>query len=259
MLAFRYDDTFEGLLSAVFDAYTRKEFPELVLEADAVPPLTVSAIHTVMTSRPKADRVFTGLSKRMTRLGKNSVLLAFLSELPGTGTLLFRYLRKVFDSPPGTSPETDFADKDVLAVDQTAQKVYADYNHLLGFARFQKTAEGIYFAALSPKFNVLAMMLPHFKDRFSTHPWIIYDARRGFGFYYDQNSIHDMTLTGEILVEGKLPPRLLAQEEEFFQEMWEQYLAAATIKERINRPLQTRCLPRRYWPHMTESRSLYAK
>jgi probable DNA metabolism protein len=256
MLAFRYDNTFEGLLSAVFDAYTRKEFPEYILGPEETPPLLASSIHAVMTSRPKADRVFAGLGKRLTRIGKNSVLLAFLSEEAGTATLLFRYMRKVFDSPLGKTPETDFADADIFAVDQLARKVYADHHLLLGFARFQKTAEGIYFAALSPKYNVLSLLLPHFKDRFSAHPWIIYDARRGFGFHHENGIISDMILEGDILTDGRLPAHLLAQGEEFFQKMWEKYLASATITERINRPLQARCLPRRFWPHMTEKEML---
>lgn len=259
MLAFRYDRSFEGLLSAIFDAYTRKEFPECILGPEEVPPLTVSSVHTVMTSRSKADRVFAGLGKRLTRTGKNSVLLAFLSEEAEIATLLFRYMRKIFDSPLGKMPETDFADADIFAVDQTARKVYAEQNHLLGFARFQKTAEGIYFAALSPRYNVLSLMPAHFKDRFSAHPWIIYDARRGFGFHHESGIISDVVLEGEVLSDGKLPAHLLAQGEEFFQKMWEGYLASASIRERINRPLQARCLPRRFWPHMTEKDMLDGK
>ena len=255
MLAFRHDNSFEGILSAVFDAYTRKEFPEILLDAEEIPPLTVSAVHEVETSRPKADRVFAGLCKRLTRTGKNTVLLVHLSELAGSAALLFRYIRKIFDAPRdgrGLLPECDFSDRDILAADQIARKVYCEYHHLLGFARFQKTAEGIYFAALSPRHNVLAMLLPHFMDRFSTHPWVVYDARRGFGFYHENGAVSDMTLDGDILENGRLPARLLAEDELLIQSLWAGYLGSATIRERMNLKLQTRCLPRRYWPHMAE-------
>lgn len=252
MLAFRYDATFEGLLSAVFDAYTRKEFPGILLTPGETAPLTVDAVHTVMTSRPKADRVFVGLTKRMTRIGQNTVLLAFLSEQPGISTVLFRYIQKMFDAPPGSAPESNYADPDIFAADTMARKVYAERGHLLGFARFQKTAEGIYFAALSPKYNSLSLLLPHFSDRFSGHPWAIYDARRGFGFYYTNGVIRDMRLEGDILEDGRLPARLLAQGENFFHELWRTYLDSASIRERMRPSLQIRCLPRRFWPHMTE-------
>ena len=254
MLAFRFDNTFEGLLSAVFDAYTRKEFPEILLEPGEIPPLTVAAVHTVATSRPKADRVFAGLGKRLSREGKNTVLLAFLAEQEGVASPLFRYIRKVFDAPPGTTVESDFSDRDILFVDQTARKVYAEHQHLLGFARFQKTTEGIFFSAMSPRYNVLALLLPHFMDRFASHPWIVYDARRGFGFYHEKGTIRDMALDGGTLVDGMLPAHLLAEDEHRFQDTWRRYLQAATITERINWKLQARCLPRRFWPYMTEMR-----
>ncbi|SBV90899.1 conserved hypothetical protein [uncultured delta proteobacterium] len=255
MLAFRYDNTFEGLLSAVFDAYTRKEFPEIILEPGVIPPLTVSAIREVATSRPKADRVFAGLGKRLSREGKNTVLLAFLAETEGTATHLFRYICKAFDAPPGVTVEADFTDGDILAVDQAARKVFAEHHRLLGFARFQKTADNIFFSAISPRYNVLALLLPHFMDRFASHPWVIYDAGRGFGFYHENGTISDMSLNGELLTSGMLPDRLLAEDEKAFQEIWQEYLRAATIKERMNVTLQARCLPRRFWPYMTEMRS----
>ena len=44
-----YDKTFDGLLTAVFDAYFRKTFPdELLSEGDAL-PLFYDELHTVVT------------------------------------------------------------------------------------------------------------------------------------------------------------------------------------------------------------------
>ena len=254
MLAFRYDNTFEGLLSAIFDAYIRKAFPKILLAPEEIPPLTATEIHTVATSRPKADRVFAGLCKRLTREGKNTVLLTFLAEEPEAATALFHYICKQFNAPPGISIEGDFSDKDVLAVDRTAKRVNAEVCHLLGFARFQKTAEDIFFSAVAPRHNILSLMLPHFMNRFSGHPWILYDLRRGFGFYHTNGTISEMSLSGDLPASGMLPAHLLAGDEKKIQSVWRQYLCAVTITERINPRLQARCLPRRFWPHMTEMR-----
>ncbi len=255
MLAFRYDDTFEGLLSAVFDAYTLKTFPGAVLGKDEIPPLSVSSVLVVATGKDKADRVFAGLDIRMTRVGKNTILLAFLSEEDGIATLLFRYMRKIFDSPRKETKEADFSDKDILAVVQIARKVHCEQHLLRGFARFQKTSEGTYFAAMSPRYNVLPLLLPHFRERLSGHVWIIYDARRGFGFFHENGAFHDITLDGDLLEDGALPPHLLDKDEAAFQAMWRQYFASATIRERLNPKLQARCLPRKFWPHMPEMRT----
>ena len=255
MLAFRYDDTFEGLLSAVFDAYTLKVFPDIVLGSGETPPLTVAKIHEVITGRNKANRVFSGLEGRLTRVGKNTILLAFLSEEEGIAPLLFRYMCKIFDSSRKEVKEADFSDKDILAVDQIARRVHCEQHLLHGFARFQKTSEGVYFAAMSPQYNVLTLLIPHFRERLSRHAWIIYDARRGFGFFHEKGIIRDVVLDGDILVDGILPTHFLDKDETTFQAMWSQCLASATIRERLNPKLQARCMPRKFWTHMTEMRS----
>jgi hypothetical protein len=52
-----YDKTFDGLLTAVFDAYFRKTFPDALLsEGDAL-PLFCDELHTVVTDEEKAGRV----------------------------------------------------------------------------------------------------------------------------------------------------------------------------------------------------------
>ena len=58
MNVYIYDKTFDGLLTAVFDAYFRKTFPDFLLsEGDAL-PLFYDELHTVVTDEEKAARVW---------------------------------------------------------------------------------------------------------------------------------------------------------------------------------------------------------
>lgn len=252
MLAFIYDDTFEGLLSAVFDAYVDKVFPEIILGGRDTAPLMVRETRVVATSRAKADRVFAGLSKRLSRQGKNTLILAFLSEEQGTASLLFRYIRKVFDSP--AMVEGDFADPDILATDQLAKRVYCEAHHLEGFARFQKTADDVYVAALGPRYNVLSLLVPYFRARFAPMRWILYDVNREYGLYHESGNITDVYLDPAHIGKGWLAPSLLADGEAAYQEMWREYCVTAAVMERLNPRLQVRCLPRKFWPYLTEMR-----
>ena len=53
MNVYIYDKTFDGLLTAVFDAYFRKTFPDFLLsEGDAL-PLFYDELHTVVTDEEK--------------------------------------------------------------------------------------------------------------------------------------------------------------------------------------------------------------
>ena len=90
MIIFRYDQSFEGLLTALFDAYSRKQFPDL-LQAEELPlPLFYDEVHTVITDTEKAERVWKALQKKLSRFALSGLTRCWLSELPETPMLLFR-------------------------------------------------------------------------------------------------------------------------------------------------------------------------
>ena len=261
MIAYRYDSSFEGLLSAIFDAYTRKEFPEVLLSGDAALPLLARSAHNVAFSESKASRVFMGLRRRLSRQGQNALVQVWLSEVEGSDMLLFRFMRKVFDapqqefSPDGNGIESHFTDTDVLAVSRISQQVGRETHLLLGFARFAKTIDGVYVAVVRPRYNVLTLMLHHFAGRFGAQKWIVYDAGRGYGFLHDAGSFHEVALDDALIRSGSLDASLFAEGETELRDMWCSYFDAATIHERINPRLQRRCMPSRFWPYMLETQS----
>ncbi len=251
MIIFHYDKTMEGLLTALFDAYNRKTFPDRLLAIDEQEPLFVTESFTVTTDYDKSARVWKGLEKKLHSLTLNMITCAWLSELPGSDELIFRYACKTFDSRQ--SIELNFADPDVLQLKKIAQKVNHEKHRLIELVRFQKAADDIYFAPVSPDHNCLALTLGHFTDRFADQKWIIYDTRRNYGYYYDLKNVTEMTLdsTG-LFPDGKLDEKLMADDEKIFQELWRGYFRAMTIKERINPKLHRQHLPQRYWKYLTE-------
>ena len=54
MNVYLYDKTFDGLLTAVFDAYFRKTFPDALLSEGDTLPLFCDDLHTVVTDEEKA-------------------------------------------------------------------------------------------------------------------------------------------------------------------------------------------------------------
>ena len=251
MIIFHYDKTFEGLLTAVFDAYNRKNFPDKLLEEDELKPLFVDESYTVLTQTDKASRVWKALEKKLQRTTRNMITHVWLSELPASDELIFRYIRKTFDSKQ--SIELNFADDDVLQMRNVAQKVDREKHRMIEYVRFQKAADDIFFAPVSPDHNCLPLTMEHFKDRFADQKWIIYDIKRNYGFYYDLKTVTEMTLDStNLFPEGKLDEELMAKDEKLFQELWKGYFKSMTIKERINLKLQRQHLPKRYWKYLTE-------
>lgn len=253
MIVFTYDNTFDGLLSCLFFAYEQKKFPDLILSESDQRPLFVDEQYHVVTEKEKSDRVWKALQKKLSKFAQNMMLSVWLSELPGTTMLLFRYIRKNIDHPKGI--EMNFGDDDVLRVKDIAQKVGDDARKLIQFIRFQETADGIWFAPVSPRYDVLSLIVPHFKSRYAGQPWIIYDTGRNNGLYYDTRTVQQITFSQKDLAElksGRLGDEKLSDEEAFFQQLWKEYFQSITIKERINLKLQRQHMPKRYWKYLSE-------
>lgn len=251
MLVFFYDKTFEGLLTAIFDAYSRKTFPEKLLGEGEIAPLFMDEGYTVITQEDRARRVWAALEKKMSKLACNMLTNAWLSELDGVDEMLFRYIRKIIDSK--TSIETNFGDQDVLQLHQIARKVSHEGHYLRMFVRFQKAADDIFFSPVSPIYNALPLAIEHFVDRFADQKWVIYDVKRHYGYYYDLRTAEEITLDNDDhLLSGKLDESLMAEDEKMFQELWKGYFNAMTIKERINPRLQRQHMPKRFWKYLTE-------
>jgi probable DNA metabolism protein len=251
MIVYFYDKTFEGLLTVVFDAYNRKVFPDKLLAEGAIAPMFMEDSHIVVTQEDRATRVWKALDRKLTKGALNMLTYVWLSEEEGSDDLLFRYIRKAIDSK--IPIETNFADNDVLEMSQLARKVSHEELYLKQFVRFQKAADDIFFAPVSPRYNALPLAIGHFKDRFSDQKWVIYDIKRRYGYYYDLNTMVEMTLDNdEHLLGGKLDESLMAEDEKIFQELWKGYFKSMTIKERINPKLQRQHMPRRFWKYLTE-------
>jgi probable DNA metabolism protein len=251
MITFRYDKSLEGLLTAVFDAYFRRTFPECLAGNADILPMFATEAHVVVSDPAKASRVWNALEKKITKGGCDMLMHVWLSEIEGSDLLIMRYIRKAFDSQ--RSIATDFTDPDVLEMSKIARKVSSERLHVIQFVRFQKAADGIFFAPASPVHNVLPLTVSHFKDRFSFQPWLVYDLHRRYGYYYNQKDVAEITLDNDsAIAAGRLSDNLLAEGEKDFQELWQDYMRALTIKERINLKLQRQNMPRRFWKYMPD-------
>ena len=253
MTIYQFDGTMDGLLTAVFDAFALKEQPEqLVTTGDAL-PLFCDRIYQVATDEEKAQRVWIGLEKRLSREAMKLISVSWLSEVKELNTPLFRYICKVFRQGDISK---NFADPDVLAVTNIARRVLHEQLRMKQFIRFQKAKDGTYLAVVSPDHNVLPIITDHFSDRFNDQPWLIYDAKRHYGFYYDKAVIR-ITFEDEAAVpfnldNGKLNDEVLSNDDQLLQNLWRTYFKAICIKERMNPRKQLSDMPRRYWKYMTE-------
>lgn len=252
LIIFQYDRTFDGMLTVVFDAYARRSFPQVIQGTDEPLPLFYDEVHPVITDEAKVDRVWKALEKKLSKDALSCLTVSYLSELPELDLHLFRYICKNIDSP--VSLENNLADDDILFVTNTFRKVLYERLRMMQFIRFQKAADGTYFGIMEPQYNVLPLAIDHFKDRFADQPFVLYDKRRHYGYYYDQHEVTQVTFDESLphFVTGKLDESLMAEDEKLFQELWRTYFKAVCIRDRLNPRKQRKDMPVRYWKYLTE-------
>ena len=254
MIIFLYDKTFEGLLTAVFDAYSRRTFPDLLVTEGEPFPLFYDEAIRIYTDDRKAERVWKGLEKKISKSSLSGLTVTWLSELPEVDLLLFRYIRKAIDAP--ATIEFNLGDPDILETAKIWKKVNNERLRVMQFFRFQKAADGTYFAAIAPIYNVLPLVLPYAQDRFADQQWLIYDLKREYGYYYDLNDTIEVRFEEKDshLLTGLLSEDIMDKDEKLFQSMWKEYFKSIAIKERLNLRLHRQHMPARFWKYMPEKR-----
>ena len=254
MMVYIFDGTMDGLLTAVFDAFAMHEQPETLLTEGEALPLFCERTQTVHTDEEKARRVWAGMEKKLTREAMKLISVSWLSELKELNAPLFRYVCKVFRQGDISK---HFADPDVLTVTNIARRVLHEQLRMKQFIRFQKAKDGTYLGVVSPDHNVLPLIIDHFQDRFNDQPWLIYDAKRHYGFNYDGKTVIRITFEDEAavpfnLANGKLDESVMSSDDQLLQDLWRTYFKAICIRERMNPRKQLNDMPRRYWKYMTE-------
>ncbi|HYE55911.1 MAG TPA: TIGR03915 family putative DNA repair protein [Chitinophagaceae bacterium] len=249
-----YDGTFEGLLTAVFEVYEYKFIDASITKENEVQASAFGDVHFVNTDATKAERVMKGLEQKISRRSLNDVYRTFLSELPGIENTLLRYMKYIFGAK--ALREHDYSHPDVLMIRQTSNKVYREKHRMEAFVRFQLTADQLYYAIVQPDYNVLPLVGAHFKERYADQRWLIYDARRKYGIYYDLEKLSPVNIAfNEGLAGGTAVQAVYDESEALYQLLWQQYFSSVNIAARKNMRLHLQRMPARYWKYLVEKLS----
>jgi len=245
-----YDGTFDGFLCSVFIIYTEKITDPIIRKQSQTHNQLFTVIEAVTTQRENAKRVWNGFKKKTTKNQQRDFFKAFLSEIKGVENTLFNYMKTIFKNK--YSKNIDFSNSDILKISQVARMVNREKHRMEVFVRFQHTKDGIYFATVSPDFNVLPLITNHFKDRYADQKWLIFDTSRTYGIYYNLLSVEIITFQNMEKLSSQILKKNMAPLERDFQKLWQIYYQNVNIKSRKNKKLHLQHLPKRYWKYLTE-------
>ncbi|GEQ86879.1 DNA metabolism protein [Patiriisocius marinistellae] len=247
----KYDGSFEGFLTCVFEVYERKIDKVSICKSTIATDTFFEVCETVITEERKAERVWKGLKKKCSSAGTSNIYRAFLSEYDDIENTLLEYIRYAFKSLK--SIDGDYGNKHVLRTSKVAKMVRREKHRMDAFVRFRLTKDGIYFATIEPDFNVLPLNLKHFKNRYADQRWIIYDLKRKYGLYYNLKTVETICIDLDRSINiSEKNSNYFTLEEFDYQNLWKNYFKSTNIKSRKNMKLHVRHVPKRYWKYLSE-------
>ena len=250
MDALLYDGTFEGFLSTVFYLYEYK-LPAPEIYRQQAPPFLFGEVIRVETDEAKADRVWQGLAKKLSPAGLQSLYCSFLADTLREENNMVAFIQYVLASKHNV--ERDFSNFTVMRLQKTERMVHREKHRMEAFIRFKLTKDHIYYAAISPDFNVIPLIKNHFERRYADQQWIIYDLKRNYGIYYNLQQVETVALTfsdDKSTITGQ--PVWMHEKEELYQTLWQQYFKSVNIASRKNLKLHIQHMPKRYWKYLSE-------
>ena len=241
-----YDGSYEGLLTALYRAFKKREIPVKILSHSDFREDLFYKKEKIDTKTEKVEFFSKQIKENISAQALNNTFHCYLSEAEKMELYIFRYLFTGFKKGKKVD---EFLTRDyVRMVQDLAHKVRHESHRLKGLIRLQEAAGGKYYAAVEPDYKTLILLAPHFKNRFSNMDWIIHDKKRAEAIIYSASEQEWLLIE----LDKEFEPELSQQEEEV-QNLWRSYFSAASIKNRKNRKVQQQFMPKKYWKHLIEN------
>ncbi|MGD2099749.1 MAG: TIGR03915 family putative DNA repair protein [Desulfobacterales bacterium] len=244
------DGTFEGLLTALFEAYAAKQPPDAIEPANGHQTGLFDSRIPIITDSGKSDRVWKGLKSHLGTKRRRMLFEAYLSGSPAVETAIYQFVRDMIATPRSRRGKAHLASH--IQIEKLAQKARREAHRMKGFIRFEQTGDDQYLAMFAPQYDVLPLVRRHFEMRFGDQSWIIYDTLRNYGLCYDRHQTHELRVDiADVATARKNEPF----KEQFCQTLWQRYYDAINIAQRDNPRLHLRQLPRRFWQFLPEKQA----
>lgn len=250
MIQLLYDGSYEGWLTAVFEIYEYKLKDVVFAKEEISNTFLFSETQLVITDNAKANRVLNGLEQRLSHHGFNNLYFAFLSEMDQIEEILFLFVQYVFSNPMNI--EGDLSRNEVLNVKKAAHLTGKESHRMKAFVRFKLAKDNLYYAIIEPDCDVLPLIEQHFKNRYADQRWLIYDAKRKYGIYYDLENVSTVEMQFESNPSSSSLAERNDENEKFFENLWRNYFKSVNIESRKNTKLHIKHMPKRYWKNLTE-------
>ena len=249
LTVYRYDGSFDGLLSAFAEAMAREVTPpEFSPDCDGSTP-SLFGSRASSTCPAAAAALLARLEAAGGAAVPRALTQAYLAETPGLERPLYGYCCLTLERRQCV--DAWLSHPAVAQVQEAARRVSREAHRFQGLLRFMETATGVFYAPYEPDHNITVPLSRYFATRLGAQQWLIHDCRRDLAVFWDGRDLQPARLNPKAPGSPDGGPPLSAGERAV-QELWRTYHRRSVIAGRGNPRLQRQFMPRRYWRHLVE-------
>lgn len=259
MYIFLCEDSIDGIFTGIYDAWASK-YGHANISLTTCPPdnyTLFSEYLDVKTDYEKSKKVARTLLNRLGEETYTELCQAASSLEESSGKkkamnkaeAIYRTVILALSLQDGSKVLNYLGEPYVNRVFQLSRSTGNEAHHLLGFLRFQELENGLLFAQIHPKNDVLPFLGEHFSDRLPQENFMIHDAARRQAVLHPKGKGFFLTDTQNLDQEML---RHLSLEELEYQKLWCRFFESIAIEARINPKLQNQNILKRFQQDVIE-------
>lgn len=253
MYIFLCENTIDGIFTGVYDAWASR-YGHANISLTTCPPdnyTLFSEYITVDTDYEKSAKVARTLQHRLGEETYSEICQAALAlEEPSArkkamdkADAIYKTIVLALSLKDGSKVLNYLGEPYVNRVFQLSRSAGNEAHHLLGFLRFQELENGILFARVHPKHDIISFLADHFSDRLPQENFMIYDENRKKAALHYKGRGYFLTDTSSL--DEEMLNRFSPEELEY-QKLWCGFFESIAIEARVNPRLQNQNIAKRF-------------
>ena len=241
MKRYLFDQTFIGIFTCAYYALKNGEKPKICSNLNYQPSLLFEDFE-IESNTEIYKKVKNALIKISAKTFKY-LEIAFKSKNSEKYEVIFNCIIKTILSKQNLLE--NFSDEHFFSLNKIVDSVRLEAHRFLGFIRFSKTENGVFYSHFEPDNDVIEMILPHFLKRFYAIPFILHDVKHGkLIACYKGKYIRRFNEFKEAKVVDN------------YSKLFKNYYDTIYIKERKNEKAMNNFMPKRYHKNLPEKNEL---
>lgn len=230
-----YDNTFDGLLSALYTYYTCKDID--IINSSAVPGLLKT--HKQKTNFENAEKFGSKIIKKFGIAAYENIYFAYIYDAIDKESSIIQYINFLLYNKISHNNEAYFK------IIKFRKEILNTIMRYQGFLRFSDI-QGIMYTKYEPEYDITFLLGDFFIQRLNGSDFVIHDLKRDLLLFCKNKE--------KVIIKTDKETALNYTDtyEQYIQDLFKTYFKSASIEERQNYKLQRGMFPLKYRCHAFE-------